>query len=702
MKILTLEIGLVALGGILLCLSPWTGQFSYEFSFFLSLFVFFVVTISAIFRLKKKTLSLEQKWQWVGSYALVLIAPLVTVLVASFKYGMCDFTSGLLWYLLLPAITLFYAVACVIWACTYKYSDWKLWLIAFLPTIVFSLITLNDLYVDPMLSFYHPVLGYFPGPFYDEWIPKFNALYTYRFWVLGISIWLLYKNSLPIQKWQTCAILFLPFLFRGGFGWHYTHAQVQKHLSSEVHTKYVSVYFKNQDITNMRRFAKSLDFYVEKISERLELPLPNEKFRVYVYNTSFDKKKWTGTASTLIGNPMQKTLQLLPTEDYDTILIHELTHLVAAPMGMPLLKISPKAGLLEGLATSFQPSYIKLNTHEWAKIMLDLGKLPDIAKVLSPISFWKENPTKVYLATGSFSAWLIDHYDLQKYKRVYRGESFENVYGKHASVLMQEWEMDLKKVETPEKYTPLVDYFLSQKPFFQKRCVHEIADLETAFDNCHNSECVKYLDRACKLDPTDADMRLKRARYIFQKDIHSQMDTTLIPLPSAENSDLQNNRIQLFNDDLHHIQDPSHTYSETDYKFPSFEMQNSILTRMYLSKHSTEVLQAMLLGNYVPDVSLTWPKDEYYDDAMFYFAKSTLRAKQPQDAMDFLKRVNLENKDAEFLLPYWTTYSQVAEDLNQFTEASKTHEKIIELSHTQGMIDFSNLQIKRLKYLMLN
>ena len=166
------EIIILAISSFIICQSAWTGQFSFEYSFFLTSVVFAVVTISALVR-KSQTNDYKDKLRNIGSYLTTLVIPLVIVLLYSLKYGLCSLKSGILWFALLPGITLLYSLGCATWAKNSQRTGWKLWLTCLMPTILLSILTLRDLYVDPQISFYHPVLGYFPGPVYDEWIPRF-------------------------------------------------------------------------------------------------------------------------------------------------------------------------------------------------------------------------------------------------------------------------------------------------------------------------------------------------------------------------------------------------------------------------------------------------------------------------------------------------------------------------------------------------
>ena len=699
------EIIAVTLVSFLLCQSPWTGTFSFEFSFFLSILIFPIVFFSSMKRTKRPAFEIERKIKWIGNYLLLLIIPLAMVLAYSFKYGICKFGSGLVWFILLPVITVIFTVSCAFFARSYKNLHWMRYFLALFPFFAFTLLTVRDMYIDPTLSFYHPVIGYFPGPLYDEWIPKFLPLFTYRFWILLFSFWLILRGNISENKWRLYAVVLLPIFLRNDLGWHHSHQWIQDHLPGKVQSRYTEIFYSgdksSEDKTSeMKELGKSLDFYVDMISEKLKLK-PEQKIRVYIYENAFQKKRWTGTGNTFIGNPMQHTLQILPTDPSDPILVHELSHVVSAPIGMSILHISPKIGLLEGLATSFQASQMGLSLNEWSKAMLDSNKLPNLENTLSAVSFWKENPTRVYLASGAFVQWIIETYGMDDFKKVYRGDSFDKTYQKSLTDLLEEWKTSLSTIQVSDTSADLANYFLNQKPFYQKKCVHEIAELEVKFSSCKEN-CIKYLDRACELDPNDSDLRFKRMRHLFKSDIHASFDSTMIPLPAADNTSTQNNMIQLLNDDIHHVQDPNFEYRTKTYQYPNFDLLNTVVTRIYLSKHSPEVLEGILLGTYVPDQNLTLPKSDYYNHAMLYFAKLSARANQHEKSLAFLEMADVQKEDKDFEIGYWELKADASESLRQYDDAIRAYKKIERLARAEGKKEFSKLQVKRLTYLSLN
>ncbi|MEZ4846924.1 MAG: hypothetical protein R2877_08355 [Bdellovibrionota bacterium] len=703
MKKLSPEVIAVALISLVFCQFKWTGAFSYEFSFFIGLAMFFLAFSSTILRHRHATLSFVSKCKWIIHHLCLLLIPLGIVLLYSLKHGICSFQTGMKWFFLLPVVTTIFAACSAFFGLSCSTSKtWGKILLGLSPTILFSLLTLRDLYSDPPLSFLHPVLGYFPGPMYDEWIPMFTSLFTYRVWIIAFSFFLLTFHAMKKHRWLMMLLVLHPFIFRNSLEWHHSHKNIQKTLGSNIQSKHSRIYFKENNIASMRTLADSVDFYLEYLSKKMDVSLPSEKIRIYVYPDEYQKKKLTGTANTLVGNPMQRTLHILPTQASDTILIHELSHVVAAPMGIPFLKISPRISLLEGLATAMQPSHLDMSIHEWAKSMLDLGKLPDIESSLNAFSFWKENPVRVYFAAGSFTQWLIDAYGIDRFKKVYLGKSFEKSYEKPLQDLIGEWKTFLTKISVPPSFIDLADYFFSQKPFHEKKCAHEVAEAEMRFSTCNqkNQDCRKFLDRACNLDPENPMLRLKSARYAYRI-TQKVPDMSMIPLPSAGNSRIQNNLIQLLNDDFHRIQRDQESYDLGKYDYPSPTLINAILTRIYLAKHSPDVLNAIILGNYVPDTNLTWNKnDANYTQAMLYFAKLATQEHQPHKAIEFLSKIDLKNEDQEFKLDYWGLRAQSEEMISAHMEALQAYIKMETLSMTDGEKSFADLQIQRLKYVL--
>jgi hypothetical protein len=495
---------------LLLCLSPWTGQFSYEYSFFLTVALFPILTVSTWIRFQNQTWNLQTKIKILFSYLVVLLIPLSIVLMFSWKYGICSFTSGLIWFVTIPLITTVYCVGCGMWAASYAKQKWITLLLALLPTILFSCLTLRDLYIDPSLKFYHPVLAYFPGPVYDEWIPKFLSLYTFRAWIMVLSFWFLIRGSIPSKQWLGGVVLLFPIFMRMPLEWHHTHHQIQDKIGISFETKYANIYFPKTQLHLVGEFATFVDTTISDISKRLNINYPEEKIRIYIYPDATLKKKWTGTQYTLVGNPMQRSLHLLSMSQ-DPITIHELTHVISAPMGIPLFKISPRIALMEGLATAMQEQEMNLPIDEWARTMQAQNMLPDIDRSLGAFSFWKQNPTRVYLASGSFVKWLLENFEVEKFKKVYRGISFNSAYGRSTAQLVEEWKNDIQKIPVTDETIQKTKKYLEAKPFYQKKCVHEVADLLMNYSTCKQNECKIYLFKACDLDKENVRLQEKCA-----------------------------------------------------------------------------------------------------------------------------------------------------------------------------------------------
>ena len=88
---------------------------------------------------------------------------------------------------------------------------------------------------------------------------------------------------------------------------------------------------------------------------------------------------------------------------------------------------------------------------------------------------------------------------------------------------------------------------------------------------------------------------------------------------------------------------------------------------------------------------------------MLYFSKISLRSKHPENALFFLNEINMKKEmDVNFKMAYWTAFAQASEELYQFHEAILAYEKMADLSETQGMKAFANMQIERLTYLENN
>ena len=113
-----------------------------------------------------------------------LLLPMAVMFVKSWISGFCNVPEGLAFYLLLPGISVLWATAVAL-LCALATERRRHGTLLFLGVMFVSIgISLYRLATEPPVFAYNPIIGYFPGPIYDEVVVITSTLLAARAIVL--------------------------------------------------------------------------------------------------------------------------------------------------------------------------------------------------------------------------------------------------------------------------------------------------------------------------------------------------------------------------------------------------------------------------------------------------------------------------------------------------------------------------------------
>ena len=167
---------------ILLLNLPLTNYLGYEFSIFNCAILVLLSGIFVISYLKRITISKEsikeisKTLAWVSFIFLIL--PFLISFVSIFKTITCPIKDGIIFYIVLtiPAAVIGIALGILSFSINKKFSI----LIFLLSLFLIALIPVLEIYFNPQIYFYNPIVGFFPGTIYDEGIEVDLKLIVYR------------------------------------------------------------------------------------------------------------------------------------------------------------------------------------------------------------------------------------------------------------------------------------------------------------------------------------------------------------------------------------------------------------------------------------------------------------------------------------------------------------------------------------------
>ena len=187
---LSIYLLILILFNVVLLNLPLTNYLGFEFSILNSVVMILLSGIFSIFYLKKITISEETKKRIYKTLAWVsfifLLIPFLISFFSLFNAVTCPIKDGILFYTFLtfPAPIIGIALGILSYSISKRFGL----LVFILVLFIIALIPVLEIYFNPQVYFYNPIIGFFPGTIYDEGIEVDLRLMIYR--ILNILFFL--------------------------------------------------------------------------------------------------------------------------------------------------------------------------------------------------------------------------------------------------------------------------------------------------------------------------------------------------------------------------------------------------------------------------------------------------------------------------------------------------------------------------------
>ena len=436
---------------------------------------------------------------------ILQIPPVIVITLNALRIKNCNFSNGILLFLLLPTISCLHAVtAGLFFGAKFDRSNYTKYLYYIAASYI---LLLKNIILDPPIFAYHATFGYFPGPIYDEKIPITKTLIWARISTVVLSLIFLYLanrswakltahklNAYRVSKgiWNRrpffialVCVLGAFYVFRGPLGIRPTRNYIEEKLGGEKETDHFVIFYQKGSIVEqeIEAIAADHEFRYKQLSEYLQTK-PKQKIRSYIYTSAQQKKQLMGAEHTAVEDPFGYGFHINYASFPHPILMHEMAHVFTIDW-QPLLKVSPRLGLHEGIAVAAEWNEGRLTAHQWSQAMNEADVAPSISQIMG-FGFWLHSGQKSYTLAGSFVRYLVDQYGIEKFKQVFRWGNFEDVYEQSLSSLESEWRFFLSSVKLSEFDKKIAQNRFQAPSIFQKTCVHEIADLSSQAWSAYN------------------------------------------------------------------------------------------------------------------------------------------------------------------------------------------------------------------------
>ncbi len=532
---------------LILANTPLLNLLAFEFCVVLAFGISFAgayTAVTSVRNLRQRTQSLRGNaaqmvmstfWRAFGVNLTLFVAPLIIILLNAFRVKNCDFLEGFAFFLLLPVVSCVYATALGVFFGLWLKRRWIAYL-AYLGYIFVTLLALAyNLIFHPPVFGYHSTFGYFPGPIYDERIVISGTLLIARGTTLLLA-WIFLSlaiNTLEIGRhtrleptlyWQklyrfkpqfadlnhrirliVLIILFgLIYLFCGELGLRPTRGYIENKLGGLEETTHFKIYYEKGSKVEkeIEWIAQDHEFRYAQLVRYFQIE-PTKKVQSYIYTSSEQKKRLVGARGTSVEDPLGHGFHINYEDFPHPVMKHELAHVLTADWH-PILKVSLKIGMHEGIAVAADWDEGKLTAHQWSRAMQQLEIAPMMSQIMG-LGFWGQSSSQSYTLAGSFVRFLIEKYGVEKARRVFPTGNFKKVYSKSLAELEREWRGFLETVPLTEADLAIAAHRFNRPSVFQKPCAHEIAQLSSdawrAYYRTDMSTAIRLFEQVYQFDP---------------------------------------------------------------------------------------------------------------------------------------------------------------------------------------------------------
>lgn len=178
---------LLAMINILLTQFPLTSTFGYEFAAFNGLLLTILAGLHTFNFINKSEFVFTKL---IKNEFILFLIPIFITLINSMLTMFCSFLDGLIFYLLIVSVSITFGItlAFLIGMVTKRFFR-SLFIIII---ILIALIPIAEIYYNPQVYFYSPLIGFFPGNIYDEGLSPDWKLFFHQLLILIFSFSVLY------------------------------------------------------------------------------------------------------------------------------------------------------------------------------------------------------------------------------------------------------------------------------------------------------------------------------------------------------------------------------------------------------------------------------------------------------------------------------------------------------------------------------
>ncbi|HCY77829.1 MAG TPA: hypothetical protein DHV28_18115 [Ignavibacteriales bacterium] len=470
---------------ILLANLPLTSTFGYEFAAVNGLLLAVICGLYTIGFVNTAKFNLSNI---IINISVLFAIPLIVTIINSILTMFCSFWDGLWFYIIIVSGSIMFGLsaALVINIITKKFNRIIFSILIFLV----ALVPVFEIYFNPQVYFFSPLIGFFPGNIYDEGLSPDWKLVFHQMIVIFISIAIIFlivrKHKLTViyKKYFIGLILIVAAVFQlisPYLGFATTFTTLNSKLSNEIKSELMTLHYDCIDSTTAQLIALNQEFYFSELSTQLKVR-PSKKINVYLFNDRDQKKEIFGAGNADVAKPWQYSIYI-SADSWQQTLKHELAHVFTAEFGTGLFKLASgfNVALIEGMAESLDGISYDISLNDLTALAYNNGYIVNMKSLFTGLSFFKGNSSLAYTYSGAYIDFLIKNYGIEKVKEFYGQGDFDLIFGTNPDKVEDEFEKSLKNSQWSNNKS-MADYYFGRLSIIQKVCPRFIGDrLSKAF-----------------------------------------------------------------------------------------------------------------------------------------------------------------------------------------------------------------------------
>lgn len=467
------------LSNIILANLPLTSTFGYEFAAVNGLLLSIICGLYTLGFVYNTKFNLSDIL--INIFILFTI-PLIVTIINSILTMFCSFWDGLWFYIIIVSGSIMFglAVALVINIISKKFNRFIFMIFVFFV----ALVPVFEIYFNPQVYFYSPLIGFFPGNIYDEGLSPDWKLVFHQMILIFISLAIIFlivrKQKLIViyKKFFIVLILIIVAVFQlisPYIGFATTFTTLNSTLSNEIKSELMTIHYDSIDSATAQLIALNQEFYFSELSTQLKVQ-PSKRINVYLFNNRDQKKEIFGAGNADVAKPWQYSIYI-SADSWQQTLKHELAHVFSAEFGTGIFKLASgfNVALIEGMAESLDGISYDISLNDLTALAYNNGYIVKTKSLFAGLSFFKGNSSLAYTYSGAFIDFLIKNYGIEKVKEFYGRGDFDLIFGVNPDKVEGAFEKSLKNSQW-SNYKSMADYYFGRLSIIQKVCPRFIGD----------------------------------------------------------------------------------------------------------------------------------------------------------------------------------------------------------------------------------